>query len=553
MAYRLSKQISALVTLISPVLVISASAQTNQVNQQNEQLNLDKGIAAGVETIRVLRAEEKATFNDYVTEVFELRNAEAIEILPLILDTVRAEGGSASIVKQEFYTPGSSAEAGLSNVDVSYLQVVAPEFQIDSIRRLVAVLDKPGVRSESGVRYNHIRLAHRNAQEVADIIQNTVLSPVGNVSVDKLTNTVYIEDGVSDAERALMTAAFYDVPPPQVEIHVNIIELEGNDDKILGLEWDAWKETLTGGYIFEYAENYSPSSNAFVGGNAIVALGGDGLARFINYMADNGTADVVSRTTLMATNCDTASFSNMTPLPNYRYELDNVGLGTLAQVRYDEEIINTAVLAAAGNGDPIAGVTNIFGHLNGTNADFFRLREYFEHHEGIALTVTPTIGTDSITLDVDALLNTLVDNTSQETPVVASRDMQSNVNLEFGETLKLGSFDRKAEVIDERGIPVLKDIPYLGYIFKREVTVRRDKKVVIFLTPELRTNGEYAAARLDDRTVITDTAQPSGAEFLGRDLGILSADDQSAYEASEESLRNKSEELMNGFEDRDQP
>lgn len=510
-------------------------------NRQDEVLNFNQEVSPSVDTIRVLRSDTKSEINNYVTEVFELKKARAIEILPLVLQTVRAEGGSAQVVERGVSPAGATTEESLAAPGSSYLQVVAPEFQIPHLRRLVAALDQENIRSESGVRFNHLRVANRDAAEVAGILESTVLSDVGRVSVDSLTNTLYVEDAISDSERALVTAAFYDVPPPQVEIRVQIVEIEGNDDSVLGLEWDAWKATLTGGYIFEYGEGYNnPETGSLMAGNAIVGIGGDALARFLNYMKENGKAEIVGQTTLTALNNESATFSNMTPLPSYRYEIENLKVGALAQVRYDQEIIDTALAAAAAGGDAVTGVANIFDHLSDANMDWLRLRERFEHSEGIALGIQPVIGTETVSLRVRALINSLTDVTKQETPLVASREISSRVNLRPGQTLKLGSFERAATVKEERGIPLLKDIPYLGYLFMKETTIRRDKRVFVFLTPEVRSSSAYGGLRLEDRTVVQDTPKPAGAE-AATPVVAPAVLEQPAADAALEAMRGKLE------------
>jgi len=508
---------SPLIAAGALLCLAAASPLLAQENRQDEVVNFNQDVSPSTDTIKVLRSDRKSDINNYVTEVFVLRNAKAIEILPLVLDAVRAEGGTASVIETDEYVAGDEAAQALAGSGPSYLQVVAPSFQVESLRRMVQALDVKGIRSESGMRYNHIRLANRSAEEVGDILRSSVVSPVGTVTVDSVTNTVYIEDGITDSERAIVTAAFYDVPPPQVEILVQIVELEENGDSTLGLEWDAWKETLTGGYVFEYADQYSPvDTNAFTSGNAIVAIGGDGLARFLNYMADEGKAKLLTRTTLTAMNNEAATFSNMTPIPNYKYALEKVELTTLAQMRYDGELL-------------AAGAPEGLQYLHDSQLDFFRLVERFQHSEGIAIVVEPVIGTDSVTMDVNALMNSQVDVTSQETPVVASRETSSRVNLAMGQTLKLAGFDRVSEVKDMRGIPLLKDIPYLGYLFGREVTLKRNKQVVVFLTPQARSTGAYAARRLDDRTVFTTLPAPTG--------GAVTTPVGTVLQASDEALR----------------
>ena len=54
-----------------------------------------------------------------------------------------------------------------------------------------------------------------------------------------------------------------------------------------------------------------------------------------------------------------------------------------------------------------------------------------------------------------------------------------------GETITLGGM--KIDIVDteDNGIPLLKSIPVLGYLFKREVKTHTIKDIAVIITPHI--------------------------------------------------------------------
>ncbi len=70
-------------------------------------------------------------------------------------------------------------------------------------------------------------------------------------------------------------------------------------------------------------------------------------------------------------------------------------------------------------------------------------------------------------------------------PIFAKSSANTIIEMTSGETFVLGGFKTKRDVISEAGIPYLRAIPYLGYLFKRERKVVENKDILFFITPYL--------------------------------------------------------------------
>ena len=230
----------AMAALCLFVLALSVAGPVYGANAGEEEVSFDRSIKDSVDNFRILRTDEKSQMNDYVTRVFELRNARCMEILPYVNVAVRAEAGSARTLK--YVDPETKKER-------NFIQVVCPKFQVDGIRQLIKAFDLPGVTSNPGITRYFYRMQHRSAADVNAILRTSELSGEGSSSIDAPTNTLYFRDSSSDFGRGIAAVKFMDVPVPQVELEVIIYEIEKDDEAKLGLYWDAWKSMLAGGLI----------------------------------------------------------------------------------------------------------------------------------------------------------------------------------------------------------------------------------------------------------------------------------------------------------------
>lgn len=115
---------------------------------------------------------------------------------------------------------------------------------------------------------------------------------------------------------------------------------------------------------------------------------------------------------------------------------------------------------------------------------------------GVSLSVTPTfVDDDTMLLSVKAarsFFETTAPSATFQQSVQTSRNMVSaSAKLKFNETLVLSGLSEREVSSVSSGVPVLRDIPGLQYLFNRETTLDFTKSVVILLTPRrVSTYGE---------------------------------------------------------------
>ncbi len=121
------------------------------------------------------------------------------------------------------------------------------------------------------------------------------------------------------------------------------------------------------------------------------------------------------------------------------------------------------------------------------------------------LRVTPHINKDNnVTLDIH---NEVSDLSSQATVqggvIINTSESDTRVLVEDGETAVIGGLIRKVESKLESGIPVLKDVPLLGALFRHTTDVKSNRELVVFVTPTIVTEEYLKRDKLTDEVEVT--------------------------------------------------
>lgn len=423
-------------------LATCAAAQTQPpaaINSQDEIVNIDRAVASDTESLKILRSGDKAEINRYVTKVYELKHANPYEILPYLRTIATLEKGNVITA----WNPKPDAKPK------AWIQVNVPDFQIPSIDAAVSAYDVADFASIPGDIHFSYRTKYRSAVEVADFIRVTTLSGDGLIRGDGSTNTIFIRDSPSDFRRVLAQIEFYDVPAPQVDVEVSIIELTNVDQTSLGLDWDAWKSALSGSAnLAASSSKVEPGTGGVLDSQSrsfdgLLSIDATAAARFLNYLVDTGTAKVRARTNLTVTNGTLASVTSGTDVPAYSY------------------VFNAAQGKSILTRQPSTGTG-----------------------EGLTVALVPNIGMTGARLDVAISLRSPVAIAKTGDPIYSEQEVTAELTLEQDQLYKMGGVRRGVETKQRKGLPLLRDIPVIKYLFSNEVTFIRETEVYVFLKPK---------------------------------------------------------------------
>jgi len=163
---------------------------------------------------------------------------------------------------------------------------------------------------------------------------------------------------------------------------------------------------------------------------------------------------------------------------------------------------------------------------------------------GIELIVTPHINNERyVTLDLYQSVNGLTETVIFDAQVITKREAETSVVVKDRETVVIGGLITEDNVVLESGIPFLKDIPILGYLFKRQVTSKGKNELIILLTP-------YVIENIDESREITEQQKKKSTMFKNKhimermkDAALEEEGENSEGQVSEEQV---SEEQVSG-------
>jgi Flp pilus assembly secretin CpaC len=129
--------------------------------------------------------------------------------------------------------------------------------------------------------------------------------------------------------------------------------------------------------------------------------------------------------------------------------------------------------------------------MRSTQSDYLEIRTEYEDVID-SLEVTAHVFADEyIGLETDIVLGSK--NTPEgvkQVPIITSKEITNKNNrIRQGESLIIGGIRKNEEYAVVRGIPILKDIPLIGFLFSSEDTEQRAVETLFILTPTISTGG----------------------------------------------------------------
>jgi general secretion pathway protein D len=119
---------------------------------------------------------------------------------------------------------------------------------------------------------------------------------------------------------------------------------------------------------------------------------------------------------------------------------------------------------------------------------------------GTQLTVIPTVDNDGyVTFRVLQEVSELTTQTiaaAQNSPVISTREAETSAIVRTGHSIVIGGLIGETTSDIESGVPFLKDIPLLGYLFKTKSVEHQRTELAIFLTPTVVVTDEQADSLL---------------------------------------------------------
>ncbi len=421
-------------------------------------------------------------------ELVFLKNAAADTVAGIVRDwiggktTPRPTGGQAAA--------SASAGAGVGvlvvpDTRLNALIIFGNDKDKDDIKQLIAMLDVVPPTSSSKV--NVYYLENADATEVAKVLDGVVRgsaaqpTPQGQgtapgqqspfeggritITPDKATNSLVIMASPMDYQNLLQVIQGLDRRRRQVFVQAVIAEISLNKLKELGLQWGMVGAASDGQYASVVGQ-YDPQQivstllQSFTGtGNVISSLVTDNLGTPANFAAvlraleTNGAVNVLSTPNILTS--------------------DNK----------EAEIF-------VGENVPFRGNVTI---SNTTTPSFQSIER---KDTGISLKITPQISEgEYVKLDLYQEISAVSPTTTTGAAdlITTKRSAKTSVVVKDKDTVVIGGLIQDRELENISKMPLLGDIPLLGWLFKFKSKSREKTNLMIVLTPRIIRNAEEMA------------------------------------------------------------
>lgn len=268
----------------------------------------------------------------------------------------------------------------------------------------------------------------------------------GQLLVDPMGNRILFTGTANDYAQLRTLLTTLDVPAKQVLVEVTVAEVTLNDQTRVGLNW-FFSESGTDGTLSGGTGGPSPGLELGGTGLNLDFIGPDLRASF-NAFASNNKVNILSTPRLVARS------------------------GTQARIQ-------------VGNDVPIITSQRAADSQTGGDTDILQTVQY--RQTGVILDIQPVVyGDNRVDLIISQEVSTVADGgagSAIASPVIGNRSLTTQISLNEGATGVLGGLIDNTYSKGNSGIPLFKDLPLLGSLFRTD-TIRGDRTVlVILVTP----------------------------------------------------------------------
>lgn len=355
--------------------------------------------------------------------------------------------------------------------------------------------------------------SYASAEKAAKLLESQ-LQGGQKPQVDDRTNTVFYREIKSNLENIHLFLQTIDRPTRQVMIEARLVEVNANPKQSYGIDWTGvfggTKIGLAGSNVSSASSSRSSSissSSSSSSSSTRIATLPDGTGLEFNSDANdslNGSGNSGADSSI------SNSFSNAAGAFVGKFTKNGLSAigGQYAILSAPELSVTLNLLNSDNTAEFLANPRVVTANNQKANIKITRSQPVpqlnfneqtatavfggFQDKEyGNTLEVTPTINKDNF---INLLVKPEISNKVRDevflfggdrvtSPVIDKRALESNVLIESGKTLAIGGLLQDETGKSRSKVPVLGDIPLLGYLFQNRVNEKVKRNLLIFVTP----------------------------------------------------------------------
>ena len=286
-----------------------------------------------------------------------------------------------------------------------------------------------------------IKISNSTSDDII-IAVKSLLTERGTVTSDSRSNSIIVQEVPENLSAVLGYVAELDKPSKQIKISAQLLEIFTNDMLELGIDWN-----VDGSYITESGREIQQTGSVLtndVGKPAasytITALQhGYNVNALVDAIVSSGKGKIIAH-------------PEITTIDNHEARIQ---MGAKVPVKQFDEAGNVVIKF-----EEVGTILRVTPHITAENQILMHLMP------------------ERSTYQFDP--NGIIINTS---------NAETHVIVANGQTAVIGGLTTEDEVEGELGVPILKDIPIMGYLFKFKTSRIESRDLVIFVTPSIVEEG----------------------------------------------------------------
>ena len=322
--------------------------------------------------------------------------------------------------------------------------------------------------------------SYSGGTEVTSII-TSMLSPVGKIALDPRTNKIIITDVPEVFPQIENILAELDIRPPQILIEAQIVEVSKSSGLTLGFEYGDSDGTMF------YAE--SPrrlmTSHLFHGrwGNNMGEIHGwDWI-----YPSYPETQDIeITNGTETVNSIEAAAQVGWLHMKAFNIVLRSILTRGEGKYLGKPKVVTLNNKTATITISTDATVGSVVTSSGSTDATATTTTSAERKRVGLTLQVTPQVNREGyVTLYVQPSYSDVVPSGFDFSKDTTTRAVSTLVRVKNGQTVVIGGLLSSHESEQVRKVPLLGDIPLLGWLFTSKTKSKDTSDLVIFITPTI--------------------------------------------------------------------
>jgi type IV pilus assembly protein PilQ len=344
--------------------------------------------------------------------------------------------------------------------------------QIDNVYYIKTAQERTAEPTES----DNYQFSYARAKDIAPLFASQLASK-DPPQVDERTNTIFFRETRSNIDAARKLLVQIDKPTKQVMIEARLVEVTANPKQSYGINWAGTVGSSTNAQTVSYGgfnpAAVQPGQNIPTNGQALGSQGNSNFFGSLGHLAGvpNSTFAILSVPQLSATmrflnedeDAEFLANPRVVTADNQQAKIEITRNQPVPQLNFNEQT-----------------ATAVFGG--------FQDKLY-----GNKLLVRPSINKDSfITLSVKPEISNKVGDqafvfagATVTSPIIDTRSLDSNVLIRSGDTLAIGGLLQDENTKARSKVPVLGDMPILGYLFAERLNARTKRNLLVFVTPTI--------------------------------------------------------------------